>query len=140
MQKTADYDLQTYNRLVLQHQDEAFTLAAHLLGDDDLAGKVVGETFRKAFSSRRTPQQAFRLEVLRQVVICCQMQVQKLAGPSNLAYLLAGLADEEKIVLALVDCLGLGYHDCAVVLGKKSANIMKTLAQARYKITGGPSQ
>jgi DNA-directed RNA polymerase specialized sigma24 family protein len=136
MQKTADDDFETYNRLVLQHQDEAFTLAAHLLGDDDRACEVVDETFRKAFESRRIPRHFFRLEVLRQVVTLCRGQVRKLAGPPRLAQLLAGPVDDEKIILALVDCLGLGYNETGVILGKNPAQIMKTLAQARYKIPG----
>jgi DNA-directed RNA polymerase specialized sigma24 family protein len=136
MLKTADHDLNAYNTLVIQYQDEAFTLAAHLLGDDGLAGDVVDETFQRVFTSRHVPHTIFRLEVLRQVVCLCQGQSRKLAGPPKLAHLLAGLVDEEMIVLALVDCLGLGYNETGAILGKKPASVMKTLAQARYKIPG----
>jgi len=44
-------DLASFNQLVLAYQDRIFNIAAHLLGDDELAADITQEAFISAFRS-----------------------------------------------------------------------------------------
>lgn len=127
-------DLLAYNQLVLQHQDEAFTLACDLLGDEILAAQAVEEVFRDAFGDGCGSQPQFRLEILKKVVTGCLKRAKVLPGPETLAHLLAGLTNAEKVILVLVDCLELSYADAGRVLGKQPDAVRQALAKARYEV------
>jgi len=132
--RSLELDLQEYNRRVLQHQDEAFALAADLLGDEAAAAEVVQAIFVAAFSrERRQPEPDFRWEILRRVIQACRERSTGawLPGPTGLQSVLAGLSSEEKVLLVLVDRLELSYPDAATVLRKPLAYIRSTLCMAR---------
>lgn len=126
-------NLQAFNHLILQHQDEAYTLAVHLMGDELLAEETLEKAVAALYNGQRRLPGDFRMEILRQVTRAC-LQGGRIAGPRHLARILAGLSDEEKAALVLVDCLGLDYADAAAILGKTPANLATSLAQARYKM------
>src|SRR5450830_965988 len=90
--RSIDDDLQVFNQLVLQNQDEAFTLACDLLGDENLACKIMEEVFRQAFGKYRAPQSGFRLEILQRITVCCVKKAKVLAGPKTLERFLVGLS------------------------------------------------
>ncbi|HEX7394365.1 MAG TPA: hypothetical protein VF355_05425 [Anaerolineaceae bacterium] len=134
--RSIDDDLQVFNQLVLQNQDEAFTLACDLLGDENLACKIMEEVFRQAFGKYRAPQSGFRLEILQRITVCCVKKAKVLAGPKTLERFLVGLSNDEKVVLVLVDCLELSYADAGWVLGKQPDAVRKMLAKARFAAKG----
>jgi DNA-directed RNA polymerase specialized sigma24 family protein len=130
----AGMNLQAFNHLILQHQDEAYTLAFDLLGDETLAEEVLERVFNEAFAGRKRLTGDFRMEILRQVVQTCLHGSYRISGPKAFARSMASLSGEEKLVLVLVDCLGLEYADAAMLLGKSPANLSKSLAKARVKM------
>ncbi len=135
-ESTLELDLQVYNRRVLQHQDEAFNLAADLLGDDAMAAEAVQVSFVNAFAgNRRQPEPAFRWEILRRVIQACLEQSTRQPGPAGLPLALAGLSSEQKVLLMLVDRLELSYSDAAAVLRKPLSYIRSTLGSARITIS-----
>ena len=132
--RSIDLDLQAFNQLILQNQDEAFTLACDLLGDESLACEVVEEVFRHAFGKYRAPKTGFRLEILQRITANCVKRAKVLAGSNTLERFLAGLSNDEKVVLILVDCLELSYADAGWVLRKQPDAVRKMLAKARFAV------
>jgi DNA-directed RNA polymerase specialized sigma24 family protein len=129
-----DQDLQAYNLLVLQQQDEAFNLAYALLGNETLAEKMVGSVFHKAFV--RTPKKSnmFRIEILATIVIVCLKQAKVISGPENIRAYLVGLTNIEKIAVILVDSLEMSLEDAAGVLKISHLQLVKLLARGRCRI------
>jgi hypothetical protein len=125
-------DLLAYNQLVVQHQDEAFTLACDLLGDEAGAAVAVEEAIRLSFRDGRTSQAQFRLDIMKMVLASCLRRANILPGPQAMAHLLIGLSNTEKAILVLVDCLELSYADAGYVTGKLPASVRQELAKARY--------
>jgi hypothetical protein len=125
-------DLLAYNQLVVQHQDETFTLACDLLGDESQAAVAVEEAFRVSFRDGSTSQAQFRLDIMKMVGASCQKHAKILPGPQAMAHLLVSLTNTEKTILVLVDCLELSYVDAGYVTGKKPADVRQELAKARF--------
>ncbi len=132
--------LQEYNRLVMLNQDECYSLAYDLLGDDSQACEVVGEAFQKGFQHASGEPSKFRLEVLRLVIQNALKRAQELHCPEIGRHFPAQfslLSNEEKLVCILVDCLELSYQEAAVVLGKPHDLIRKMLAETRFILING---
>ncbi len=129
-------DLPAYNQLVVQHQDEAFTLACDLLGDESRAAAAVEAAFRDAYRDGWRIRPDFRLGILKKVVAACLKQAKILPGPAPMAHLLTGLTNTEKAVLVLVDCLELSYTDAAYVMDNSTAAVRQSLARARFSLSG----
>ncbi len=125
-------DLDTFNQQVLACQDQAFTLAAYLLGDDRIADEVVQravlQTYRQA---RMSAGMAVRDSILRHVLRLCDLQN---ARPKALPAGLARLPDRERRSLLLVDVLRLSYAEAAGVLGCSSASLAQWIADARQRL------
>jgi DNA-directed RNA polymerase specialized sigma24 family protein len=130
----SNQELQAYNYMVRQNQDEAFSLAYDLLGEEDSAVAIVQQAFINGFTAQKDAHLPFRLRALRWVVRACLDRNQTLLGPSQLDPRLARLSNEEKVVLVLVDRLGLDYSQAAGVTGISVANIQKILAMARFNL------
>ena len=128
-------DLEAYNQQVLACQHEAFTLAAHLLGNDRAADAVVERAFRHVYrDARRSTSSTIRLPVLREVVRLCSRPPtgrRKALGPWR------HLSQREQEALLLVDLLGLSYLQAADILDCSKEHLARWLAQARSK--GPPS-
>ncbi len=149
---TVDSGLITFNTLALQTQDEAYTLAYYLLGNESGAERATQAAFDQLYRRARLPANRFRLEVLRQVMASCQQQNQGLrkrivrtaaqtfpdsGGTEALFGKLLDLKDGERGVLVLVDVLGLDYEQAAQVLGSSRKQVGKLLAQARINLSQG---
>ncbi len=130
----ADRDLQAYNYLVLQNQDEAFSLAYDLLGDESAADAAVQQAFLHGFARQADARFPFRLRLLRWVVGACLASSQILPGPALLEPRLAFLSNEENVALVLVERLGLSYSQAAGVAQKNEAEFRKQLAAARFSL------
>ncbi len=132
--------LQEYNRWVLLNQDECYTLAYDLLGDDSQASEVVGEAFRKEFQKTNGEPAKFRLEILRLVIQNALKRSPVLGCPEITRQYPAQftlLTNEEKLVCILIDCLELSYQEAAAVLGKPADSIRKMLAESRFILING---
>ncbi len=130
--RARDGELQVYNRLVLQYQDEAFSLAFDLLGEESAAAALVQQVFLRGFSRRDDERLPFRLRVLRWLVGACLQRRQPLTGLARLDPRLACLSNEEVIALALVERLGLSYAEAGDVMGTSAADFRGLIATARY--------
>ncbi len=126
-------DLATYNGLVLACQDEAFTLAAYLLGDDRAADAAVQEAVTGAFRRYlRAPESSVRLLILQQVLAGCRRSAgARGTGPVDGFH---DLAPRERTTLLLVDVVGLSYDQAAEVLGCSRDQVARRLARARVRI------
>ena len=71
-------DLDSFNTLVLAHQDSVFNTALRILGDEDLAADAVQETFHSAFRSLRTFRGgSFRAWLLRTATNACYDELRR---------------------------------------------------------------
>lgn len=144
--------LDTFNHLAGYYQDDAFTLAYYLLGDEARALEVVDTAFSHLYrrmgrevADRRSADQ-FRLEVLHHIFAIC-FEEQKMssnvgwAGARALEALcrqLLNLKEKERAAVVLVDVLGLTYDEAAQVMGCWKKQLGKLLAQARLSLSREP--
>lgn len=126
-------DLTDYNRHMLACQQEAFTLAAYLLADDEAADAAVQQACLRAYQRhRRSPDTPVRLLILREVVAACGRPTQQVGKPLGA---LLDLTSRERQSLLLVDLLGLSYAEAAEVLKCSRRQLTRRLAQARAALT-----
>jgi RNA polymerase sigma-70 factor (ECF subfamily) len=141
-------DLQAFNRLILDHQDIAFSLACYLLEDDSLSDQTVQQSVLSAHQSlpdfRGT---SFRSWFLHIVMNACingfrgrNNQLPEEAKPSAKAWnairsSLQHLPFEQRAILVLVDIHQLSYVEAAEVLGISNGDIKSRLAQARTRLS-----
>lgn len=129
-------DLEAFNGQVLACQEEAFTLACSLLGDEGLACELVQAVFLRVYARRGNGGGSIPLQVLQGVIGMCRQ-----ARPSHTATgveLISGwheLARSEQEALLLVDVLGKSYSQAAQVLGKYEREVAAAVASGRYKLT-----
>jgi DNA-directed RNA polymerase specialized sigma24 family protein len=131
--------LQAYNQLVLQHQDEAFTLAYYMLGSQGDASRVVEAAFQQAYQDFSGPALVFRRAVLRLVASSClaRGKPDPAATPTGMPPGLAGLPSRARLALVLVDLLGMNYSEAAGMLEQPVGRFASQLAQARRKLASG---
>ena len=129
--------LARFNQQVLRYQDDAYTLACFLVGNEKEAEQVTQEAVAAAF--RLCPQQGggCRLLLLRQVCRLCRARRpagQIFSGlPGQLNSF--GIAIHERMVLILVDVLELSYRETAAVLSLPVKNVGRLLSIARRKVS-----
>jgi DNA-directed RNA polymerase specialized sigma24 family protein len=134
--------LQAFNALILAYQDEAYTLACYLLGDEAQAGEVVQDACRETYWASRDRQTTIRNDMLRRIVRSCLA----LSGGTNGAHAaldkssthLALLPMDQRALVVLVDVLGLDYHEAAGVLRKSTPYVRQKLAQGRARLASLP--
>jgi len=153
-------DLGAYNRLILQHQDLAFNLAFHLLGNEDWASEALQDACLTVYGQLGTTRlgESFRVWLLRAVAIASQEIVSRRARHSNrpvsqpegvyglgedphawqIAYW--SLSPELRAPLLLVDQEGLSYAETASILGKPVSAIQDLLARGRMCLAASHSQ
>ena len=143
-----DSRIMTFNTLALQTQDEAYTLAFYLLGDERHAEQATQAGFDQLQRHARLELKHFRLEVLRRVMESCQRisrimprgavlrsALRKMADRDETIQRLLTLNESERFVVVLVDVLGLSYEEAAQVLDSSRKQVGKTLAQARLTLS-----
>ncbi|MGC9522046.1 MAG: hypothetical protein ACP5HG_09215 [Anaerolineae bacterium] len=126
-------DLADHNRQVLACQEEAFTLAAYLLADDEAADAAVQQACLRAYQRhRRRPDTSVRLLIFREVISLCARPIgQGVGGPLGA---LLDLTSRERQSLLLVDLLGLSYADATEVLRCTQRQLTRWLASARSSL------
>ncbi|MCL4560969.1 MAG: hypothetical protein M1281_10180 [Chloroflexi bacterium] len=121
-----------FNRQVVRFQEEAFTLAYDLLGNEAAAVDIVQGAFSIVYCHAWDGRCSIRLKVLRQLVRdCTRCQGVPVTGE---AHPLTNLPVSERLPLLLVDRLGLTYPEAAWVLHCSMKKVSGNLAQARRKV------
>ena len=136
VQIASQSDLEAFNRLVLACQDEAFTLAFSILGDEDLACEVVQAVFLRVYTRRGDGGHPISVQVLQGVIRMCRR-----AKPSKADAGVELIPDwhlleySEQEALLLVDWLGKTYHDTALILNNSERDVARNIAFGRCKLT-----
>ena len=129
-------DLEAFNGLVLACQDEVFTLAYSILGDEGLACEVVQAVFLRVYTRRGDGVHPIPVKVLQEVFrMCRQSKPTKAYAGVELIPGWHQLECAEQEALLLVDLLGKSYQQSALVLDKSEHEIAATVALGRYKLT-----
>lgn len=81
-------DLESYNYIVLACQDEAYTLAFSILGNVELACKVVQEAFLRVYYTytRGGDNHFIVLSVLLGVIFSCRLKIPSRSGKQNMPF------------------------------------------------------
>ena len=129
--------LEQFNRQVLLCQNDVYTLAWYLLEDETEAQAVMQEAVEAAYRCFSTSQANCRLRIMKQVVD----QYRKRKRPAQSTTLPCPfpsfhfIAEHERLVVVLIDMIGLDYADTAAILGCSRKEIRCLLSQARWKMT-----
>jgi DNA-directed RNA polymerase specialized sigma24 family protein len=129
--------LSAFNSLALRYQDDAYTLAYYLLGDEKRATEATEAAFARLYRRVNPSLDQFRLEVLRGVISVSRegnSHPVPVTGRGELNQQLLKLNPRERSVVVLVDVLGLNYEQAAQVLGCSVKETGRFLAQARMRI------
>lgn len=137
----AELRLSHFNTLAIQYQDDVYTLAYYLLGDEDQASEATQAAFLQVYRRVGVRPDQVRLSALRWVLL--QAQQQRRVGENQLngstqdplLRQLASLKEDEASVLILVDMLGLNYDEAAQVLGCSKKQVGKLLTHARIVLS-----
>jgi RNA polymerase sigma-70 factor (ECF subfamily) len=157
-------DIGAYNDLVLQTQDEVFTLAVRVLLNPEAAEEVARQVFIQAYKDLDQAQaDIFRLWILGRAAAECwqrlQHQTDSIHKPwlkmhrisplaagalarrpdgivqgNGLEAVLRMLPAEQRLALALIDLAGLDYHQAAAALSFPEETISRHLARARQAL------
>lgn len=128
--------LSLFNQQVLQCQDDAYTLAWYLLGDEAEAEAVMQSAVQATFHCFSSNRSDCRLLILEQVVehcwrrepaVCCSFKPGIFCD-------LRSLAEQERVVLVLIDVLGLDYPEASFITSMPLEKIGSLLAHARKKM------
>lgn len=126
------FNLTDFNRLVLQHQEEAYTLAFYTLGDERQACETVQKVINDAF--RHPADENFQLVILQGVTIQCSQlpahSIDQNVVP-EIVWQLSNLTIQERLAIILIDILGLNYAQAAQICRQTKAQLSRILAQAR---------
>lgn len=128
----------SFNALALRYQDEAYTLAFYLLGQDALAAEATQAAFARVYQLRNLPADRFHLDILRAVLAGAQELPavgRSFTAADDLMRRLLALPFDERSALALVDVLGLGYDLAADVLGWSQKSLAGCLGRARLGLS-----
>ncbi len=133
-------NLASFNRQVLNCQDDTYTLAWYLTGDEALAEAVVQAAVERVFRSAPGAEKRCRSMILRTVILLSKQHRHLLlpasgkAEGSDVFEMLTGLPEQERQVLILVDILGLSYSEAADLLDQPVKETSALLSQARREL------
>lgn len=126
--------LEQFNQQVLACQDDVFTLAIALVGEEELACQIVQEVIQKVFISGRSGSQPIELQVLQGIVFSCRRATH---SPFCESITMPGwkqLTRRQKEILLLIDVLGKTYQDAAFILSNSRQEIVQNLAMGRRNL------
>jgi DNA-directed RNA polymerase specialized sigma24 family protein len=125
--------LQSFNHQVLKYQDEIYTLAFYLTGDDRSASQAAQDACLQCFQKFQNANGSLRLTLLRQVMNSCR-RFPMHKNPGSECQLLDHLSENERKAALLVDILGLTYEDALQVLDCSKDRLSLWLSQARQNL------
>jgi len=128
--------LSLFNQQVLQCQDDAYTLAWYLLGDETEAEAVMQSAVQATFHCFSSNRSDCRLLILEQVVEHCWRRKPAACSSAEpgISYDIHFLTQHERVVLVLIDVLGLDYPGASFITGMPLEKIGSLLAHARKKM------
>lgn len=128
--------LAQFNQHVLECQDDAYTLAWYLLGDEAAAEAVTQAAIQAAFHLLSTTQTSCRVLVLRQVIHRCGGKITAQGESRNDGCYLAlqCLKEMERQAVILVDILNIRHAEASIILTCPVKEVSHLLAQARKNI------
>jgi DNA-directed RNA polymerase specialized sigma24 family protein len=128
--------LDRFNQQVLACQEETFTLAFSLLGDEALACEVLQEIILRVYSGWRDDDSNIVVKVLHGVIgMCRQSKPSKAYTGVELIPGWNQLERSEQEALLLIDLLGKSYPETALVLNCSEHDLGVTVADGRCKLT-----
>ena len=131
-------NLSDFNGLVFQCQDEAYTVAYYMYGNEGQAAQIVQQAFQQAYRQYKGTTASFRIQVLHLVSSgCLASPCVDTGNPSrseDVRRQLLVLPGEERLVIVLVDILGLGYQETAGIMRQPAHLVTKLLARGRAKL------
>jgi len=126
--------LAQFNQQVLECQDDAFTLAWYLLGDEAAAEAAVQAAVMRAYHRAQSGRVDDRRLILKQVLRCCAVKIGNDSSGMPSGYLeVHKLPAVERQVIILIDILCLNYDETAHLSNRSIRTITQRLAQARRK-------
>jgi DNA-directed RNA polymerase specialized sigma24 family protein len=143
MQAIQDSQLSSFNTLALRYQDEAYTLAYYLSGDEARATEATQAAFASLYLRQGLRLEQFRQEVLHWVLVNCRQFGASFPGRSpsramakdDLCRQLLGLPEKDRSAVILVDILGLNYSEAAFVLDCSPRQAGRWVAQGRILLS-----
>jgi len=130
--------LEEFNRLVMKYQDEAFSVAFYMLGNEGQAGQVVQLAVRQAFTTFKSKKPDFRIQILQLVCEgCLNSQGQTPGNRTQLSPLqkqMINLPGTERLAIILIDMLGLSYAQAGSILRQSPVQMRGLLTQGRLKL------
>lgn len=125
-----------FNRQVLVCQDEAFTLAFSILGDERLASNIVQEVILRVYHRRDDREDhIIPIKVLQGVILLCrQMKPSMMDSKTEWLPGWNQLERSEQETLLLVDVLDKSYQYTALVLNCSERDVARTVSHGRYKL------
>lgn len=131
MTASASLPLNKFNQLVQDCQDEAFTLAFSLVGDELLACQILEDVLMQIFMDQENGLHPMNLQVLKEVVSLSRQMNQSQFGD---AITIPGWKQLERCqqeALLLVDVLGKSYPEAAFVLHCSWRELVQNVALGR---------
>jgi predicted DNA-binding protein (UPF0251 family) len=134
MQSTALPALDEYNARVLACQEDAFTLACYILGDESQAAQVVDAAVRQVYWCFDGSEARCREQILSAVAEGCRRAAtRRPGGPAQGVF--STLSIEERLAVILVDVLALNYRQAAEILRRPATQFARLLAQGRCRVS-----
>jgi DNA-directed RNA polymerase specialized sigma24 family protein len=136
-------DLKTYNRMVMDYQDQVYSFAYYVLCNQTGAVQAMQQAFTLSYqkvSKYRRGTLLFWL--LQNLVEVCQDRLKSrldIPGDSDQSLPMAALPPELRLLIALVDMEGLDYHQAAQITGRSLRQISRSVAQARQQLCHSPN-
>lgn len=134
-------DIQAYDRLVESCQDDAYSLAFRLLGEERAAQAAMQAAVESSYLKINNCRGEFRLWFLKILVeVCRSFALTDAKKPSasfnrtDLQSMLNSLPSDQRLAAVLVDVLKLDYDQAARVAGIHPRQIRRSLALARYSL------
>ena len=134
MSTRTDARLITFNNLAVRFQDEAYTLAYYLLGDENRAAETTQDAFARLYQRAGLRLDKFRLEIFRWVLAHAHSRsgvLSRATARDELSRDLLRLNERERSVVVLIDVMGLSYDEAAEVLDCSKKQVGQLLALAR---------
>ena len=128
--------LARFNQQVIQCQDDAYTLAWYLLGDEAEAEAVMQKAIEAAYHCFASKLENCHLLILKQVVKQCRGRKQAAFGSDGTDAFtdLNILSGSERLAIVLIEVLGLGYCEAARITDIPLKETRRLLAQARRRM------
>jgi hypothetical protein len=129
--------LSLFNQQIILYQDDAYTLAWYLLGDAPQAEAILLAAVQAAFAYFSPNRMDCRLLIFKQVVGQYQRRepAPRASVEPGILRDLQFLHQHKRVVVVLVDILGLPYSEAAYLTNRPREQIGCLLAQARWQMT-----